>query len=147
MSHFKLRAKGFDKYLTVVIYENLETMRASADRWCRKTGTVSDNHNILGICHCFEKFNVRNDVMTKSDECGIIRLSLPHLRNEVFSHELVHAALHLYRLEERAGEELLGQANFGDSIDPREEKLALIYGRLYSDFVAKMYRYKIWSKE
>lgn len=63
-----------------------------------------------------------------SGYAGLVRFAEDWLTPEVVAHELVHAALVVYRLNV-AVDVRLGRGCFG-----REEQLAYIYGELYADF-------------
>lgn len=58
--------------------------------------------------------------------------------SEISSHEVLHSALHNYRLEHK-------KANFGDQCSDKEEKLCYMFGELYKQLVIKMYKYKLWK--
>lgn len=140
MIKFKIKAREFDQFFTVIIYDKLEEMRAAANKFSRQTGADEDNNEAYGVCHTFIRMKIGSDGSSKENPwSGIIRLAKPHLGNEVFSHELAHAALHIYRLDNK------GKANFGTGIDDREEQFCAIYGRLYRDFINKSYKYNIWK--
>jgi hypothetical protein len=59
---------------------------------------------------------------------GTLRLAASYLQSEVIAHELVHAALVVYRLNIRP------DVRLGTGCGQREEDLAYIYGELFADF-------------
>lgn len=63
---------------------------------------------------------------------GLIRLAQGHVAAEIVAHELVHAALAVYRMNVKT------DARFGRDVGLREEQFAYIYGELYADLEANL---------
>lgn len=59
---------------------------------------------------------------------GVLRLAQDHVTSEIVAHELVHAALQIYRMN------VVPDIRLGGRCGPREESLAYIYGELYASF-------------
>lgn len=65
---------------------------------------------------------------------GTLRLAAGYLKSEIVAHELVHAALVVYRLNLRP------DVRLGTGCGRREEDLAYIYGELFADFEQHFHR-------
>lgn len=149
MIQFRIKAREFKPYFKVIVYDNLKEMRKAADKFCKKTGAEhEDNSKILGVCHCFIRVAIGSDGSEKTNNfAGIIRLTKNYLGTEIVSHELIHAGLWIYRLElgtEDPNDGSISNANFKDGCNEQEEDFAHIYGRLFGNFVSKMYKYNLY---
>ena len=59
---------------------------------------------------------------------GTLRLAMGHATSEIVAHELMHAAMQVYRMNACA------EVRLGRQCGKREEQLAYIYGELFGDF-------------
>lgn len=150
---FKLwdsRSSSF--FFKVYVYDDLRKMRKDAIKYNEGQGTVKDNDgDMLGITHMYE--HIRIDVETGKEfqkcDVGIIRLAKKHATGSIVAHEIIHAALWIYRLEfgnEREWEGSSNNADFGNGNTEDEEKFAYLYGHLFRNMTIKLYKHKIWGK-
>jgi len=65
---------------------------------------------------------------------GTLRLAEGHVTSEIVAHELVHAALQIYRMN------VTTEVRLGRQCASREESLAYIYGELYASFEEAYHR-------
>lgn len=72
---------------------------------------------------------------TTSPFAGVMRLSLSHLRPDVFVHEATHAALHITRLHDWAQPGGEGHTRF-DEMGQAEEAFAYLLGNLSAALLA-----------
>lgn len=63
---------------------------------------------------------------------GLIRLAEGHVNTEIVSHELVHAAAQIYRMNVHP------YIRLGKQCADREESFAYIYGELFCDLITKL---------
>lgn len=88
----------------VVIHDNLAALRSAATKhtnsWLgSKKKKLGDFSETLGICH---RFHIQDDPL-----CAIVRLAPPNLGIGILSHELAHAAVWIWVLEDPKGENAL----------------------------------------
>lgn len=141
---FIIRSQGSRFWFWVFVYEELKDLRVDANTFgYAKNEEYSD---CVGICQPYTR-----QVIGKNGEgdrlhanIGIIRLCREYSSTFTVSHEVMHAAFWLYRLE-IAKKKTPGNANFGNEVSPREEAFAYLYGHLFRDMTRQMYKYKHWS--
>jgi len=63
-----------------------------------------------------------------SGYCGVMRFAAGHIGGEIAAHELLHAALAIYRID------VDPDAQLGPDICEAEEQLAYLFGELYASF-------------
>jgi len=84
------------------LYDKQSQMRAAASRHSNRIEPDPANHHehVAAVCHCFTLSHVVADgTEIESPKAAIIRFSREHLNAEVISHEVAHAAAHLYGLD------------------------------------------------
>lgn len=151
MKTFKIKSKQSKCYFKVIVYENIKQLRKDTKKYdaLRKV-KIKDNEDeeILGLCHSFERYKADKDGKFKRlPNIGIIRLAKTYLTTEIVAHEVVHAAMHNYRID-YGNEDIYngtnGNANFGNNCCDEEENFAYIYGELFRDITNKLYKYGLW---
>jgi hypothetical protein len=147
-----VKAKSFrlqclDKKLStlwfwVFVYENVEDLREAATNYEKGRGTNKVYEDCLGICHPYERVIIeKGKSEVRHDNAGIIRLSRGYLSTEIVSHEALHAAFWIYRLDFGNKE----NANFGKNCSQKEENLCHIYGQLFTNMTGKLYKHGFWK--
>lgn len=135
MRRFTIAANrvGPRRWCRVHIHDTVKQLRAAAHRtspWHGR-GWWDD---CLG---CFQPSPVRMDAVTgqvrETAYAGVLRLAEERLTAEIVAHELVHAALAIYRMNVHPN------VHLGNGCRRREEQLAYIYGQLYASFEAKFH--------
>jgi hypothetical protein len=147
---FKIKSMQSDKYFLVRIYPNVKELREAAVKHSKKTGENSPLFkDTYGVCHTYERIKIKPDGAEEMiNEIGTIRLSNPNCRTGIVAHEVVHAAMHLYRLLYGVEHEYEGSthnADFGNGCNEDEENFAYIYGELFHDMTKKLYKFDVWS--
>lgn len=141
---FQIRAKGYNFYFNVHVYDKIHIMRRYALNYSRRTGNGEDVADIHGIVHPYTKLKVgpKGGKTTErhSLDIGIIRLTKTHLSTFVVAHEVMHAAMHLYRTKNKKRV----NADFGGENSDNEESFANIYASLFRDMTIKLYDHKLW---
>src|SRR3990167_6010235 len=118
MIKFKINSYKSNKYFWVYIHEDLEDFKTEAKKYESKSGKYIW-FGEFGLFHPYEKFRILKDKKElKFNDIGIIRLTKDKLYPRCVYHEVLHAALWQYRLKHKK------KADFGSSIDKREEELA-----------------------
>jgi hypothetical protein len=123
---------GPRRWCLVRIHPNVEHLRTAAHR----TDPAHDRDWWDECCGCFQPVGLRSAGNVISDPpngyAGILRLAEGwRVTPEIVAHELVHAALQVYRMNVKA------DVRLGNGCREREEQLAYIYGELYADFERK----------
>jgi hypothetical protein len=82
---------------------------------------------------CFHPAPIRTSASGEVKEAtngyaGTLRLAATHVTPEIVAHELVHAALCVYRMNVKP------DVRLGTGCGQREEDLAYLYGELYASF-------------
>jgi hypothetical protein len=127
------------RYLTLMIYPDVEQMRAGAHAYNQRRGQVSDDGNwdALGVTQS-SPLGERYDRRTRSwVDCtgrhiGVVRLARGWLTPEVLAHEATHAALHVERMHQWAQAHTAG-LEMPDAVeitDDNEEPFAAVAGQL-----------------
>ncbi len=131
------------------VYKTQKALQRAARRHARLAGNKEQFDGTAGVCHSYERVRIEEgkpEII--SPEIGTIRLSEQHLSNLVVSHEVVHAALHLYRKlygTEREWEGSSENADFGNGVSEMEEDFCYLYGDLFRSMVNKLYKYNFWK--
>lgn len=94
-------ASGRKREIDLRLYKSPRELRAAATRFTHQWETLSDKFiDTLGVCHGFNFIRIHKDgTETEQDLAAIIRLSEGHLTPTIVSHEVAHAAQHLYGLD------------------------------------------------
>ena len=133
---FKLKTKLSDKYFRVLVFDNVNQMRSD---YKESRLFNNDDLDFAGLCSGYEKVLVSdNGEETVSDDIGEIRLAKTKLSSRVIAHELIHAALQLFRSERKS-------VNFKESCDELEEEFALLYGEMTRRMILNLYRTELWK--
>lgn len=91
---------GKPRAVEVRLYGDVNHLRGAATRhnaWSGETGTYRD---AVGVCHGFTRGHVGPDGEWDEDVVvAILRLAATHLTPLIISHEVAHAAQHIYGLD------------------------------------------------
>ena len=91
---------GQPRAVEVRLYNDVNHLRGAATRhnaWSGETGTFRD---AVGVCHGFTRGRVGADGQWDEDVVvAILRLAVGHLTPLIISHEVAHAAQHIYGLD------------------------------------------------
>lgn len=91
---------GKPRAIEIRLYTDLNHLRGAATRhyaWSGEQGTTKD---MLAVCHGFTRGNVNASGDWDEDlTVAIIRLTRTHLTPLIISHEVAHAAQHIYGLD------------------------------------------------
>lgn len=146
LKKFKIRSDQSRLYFWVYIYSNVEELRKAGNQHSKLIGSDDNFDECHGLCHTYDRFKIKEDGSEELvEDIGTIRLAITHLGTIYVSHELVHAALHLYR---RAASMIVNRkidANFGSGCGSREETFAYMYGELFADMNHKLHDHKFWK--
>lgn len=141
MKKFKLKGYHEDEWYWVYIYDSLKEMRQETDKYCAYYSDDEDNSNVLAVCHCYtRKFIHPDGSETIKNNIGIIRFSKTHLFTHIVAHELVHAAMHHYRLTQPTR-----IASFGRGNNQKEEDYGHIYAKYFSRMSRKLHLHGFWK--
>ncbi len=108
---FKIKTRKDKRYFNVYVYDDRKLMEKEADTYNQEDGK---NKGILGVCHPFERFKIQGKKEVKYPQIGIIRL-YRDIGNGVASHEVLHAAFWMYRLQYKV-------ANFETGCSKKEKE-------------------------
>lgn len=120
---------GPRRWCWVRIHDTVEDLRAAAHRFRPHHG-----RDWWAECEgCFHPAPIRVTASGEVKEsangyAGTLRLAVTHVTSEIVAHELVHAALCVYRMNVKA------DVRLGTGCGQREEDLAYICGELYASF-------------
>jgi hypothetical protein len=124
---------GPRRWCRVHIHDTVEQLRTAGYR----TSPWHGRDWWDGCMGCFQPSPVRIDAVTgvarESSYAGILRLANGWVTAEIVAHELVHAALHVFRMNVHPN------VHLGPGCRRREEQLAYIYGELYASFEARFH--------
>jgi hypothetical protein len=142
---FKLKIERTDYWFWVLVYSDLESLRADANKHDQAWGVIQQQkgggegagfyNQTLGITHRFER--IKDGQLYPN--IGIIRLAKPHIGTEIISHELLHAVAWAYRLKFNHGN--LGR-KYGSLW--REEFFCYMYGGTFRKLNLLLYKKGIW---
>tara|TARA_R110002051_G_scaffold1853_2_gene10162 strand:- start:1524 stop:1985 length:462 start_codon:yes stop_codon:yes gene_type:complete len=122
---------GQQREVSLVVYDTLGVMRRESTKWAnRVTQGKADFSAAEGVCHGFELIRVYKDGSEKKHPHAVtVRLAQGHTSPLIVSHEIAHAAQHLYALD------FLGSRRDElavDHIDVDNENFAHLYGELFA---------------
>lgn len=138
MKKFKLRGYNEEEYFVVCIYDTLEEMRNAANKFNQDGELITD---ALAICQPYTRVRIAEDgTETVINDIGTIRLVKDNLQTHIVSHELVHAAMHHYRLTQPTR-----RANFGRGNGEAEENFGMIYAKYFSKMSRQLYKHGFWK--
>jgi hypothetical protein len=102
LADFKIEIHEARKPLVVQvkIHDSVAALRAAVTKWEKRGGrkTNPDNSELLGVCH---RFHMMGDPL-----CAIVRLAPPHVGAGMVAHEMGHAAVHLWEIQNKFNEPL-----------------------------------------
>lgn len=96
LADFKITTHEGRKPMTVQIkvHDSVGALRNAANQFDRRRGKkMSDSSDFVGICH---RFHMMND-----DLIALVRLAPPHLGAAVLTHELAHAAVWMWEIQNK----------------------------------------------
>jgi hypothetical protein len=123
---------GCRRWWLVRVYDDVEAMR--------RAGAAYDPSVDFSQCYaCCQAAVWRDDTgaivrFGAYGYAGVIRFCSKMMTSEVVAHELVHAAVAVYRMN------VVEDVRLGKNVGEREEQLAYIYGDLYASFEAAFHR-------
>lgn len=118
----------------IKIHDNVAALRSAATKHTQKWDSRKRKHsgelaNVLGICH---RFHMMDDPV-----CALIRLAPPHIGVGILAHELTHAAVHIFEIENQFREVPLTCEN--------DEQFAWVLGELIRCSANMMYEKGVWA--
>lgn len=119
---------GKPRRVDVVLYNRVGDLRRAASRFARVIGEKPGRFNdALGVCHGFNRFTINADGTESEDDLvGIIRLTATDLTPLIISHEIAHAAQHIYGLDYSDDRPVIDHMHSGN------EDFAHLYGELFA---------------
>ena len=96
---------GKEREINLVLYEDIEEMRADALSFSRQIGEdTSDDHyeHAAAVSHAYEMIDEETE--EQQPEIGTLRFCVDYLNSMILAHESVHIAQWLYRLDVLGGE-------------------------------------------
>lgn len=121
-------ATGRPRDVDVILYDKLGHMRAAASR--HSNTWEPDNigfDNAEGVCHGFQLFEIHDDGTEEEQQrTAILRFTRGHVSPEIVSHEVAHAAQHLYGLD------CIETGTAKDHFDSGNETFAHLLGDLFA---------------
>jgi hypothetical protein len=122
---------GARRDVDLVLYDNLTIMRRESTRFAKHIGEKApDFHEAQGVCHGFERIHISKDSTETSDPLSaIIRLSRGSITPLIVSHEVAHAAQHIYLLDVLGYDSKQLATNH---FTAGNEEFAHLYGELFS---------------
>lgn len=138
MIKFKLKGYREDEYYIVMVYDSLQEMRRAASKF-----TGEEIADALAVVQPYQRIKIAADGSEQSlNEIGTIRLVKGKLHTHIVAHEIVHAAMHHYRLTQPDR-----IANFGDGNSENEEDFGMIYAKYFSKMSGQLYKYGLWKND
>lgn len=124
---------GPRRFWIVRIHPDVEHLRCAAARF-RPQHDSGHWEEACGCCHPLGWLNggKGDQKWPPNGYAGVIRYAEDYLTTEIVAHELVHAALWIYRMNVKS------RVVLGDQCNDREESLAYIYGELFADLQSKL---------
>ena len=133
---FKLKGYKEAEWFWVYIYDSLKEMREDASQHVNEKFP-----DALAITSPLTRIKINTDKSEKQlDNIGIIRFVKDKLHTHIVAHELVHAAMHHYRLTRPTR-----IANFGKGNNEHEEAFGIIYAKYFSKMSRQLYRFGFWK--
>lgn len=96
---------GKEREINIVLYEDIEEMRADALGFSRQIGEdIPDDHyeHAAAVSHAYEMIDEETE--EQQPEIGTLRFCTDYLDSMILAHESVHIAQWLYRLDALGGE-------------------------------------------
>lgn len=121
---------GPRRWCTVRIHDTLDDLRNAAHKLRSERGRSGWN-DCYGCFHPtwhWTNEDTGRREYSANGYAGLIRLATGHVTAEIVAHELVHAALQIYRMNVHQ------DVRIGKGCGGREEDLAYIYGELFHSF-------------
>lgn len=132
----KFKVRDEDLWYWVYVYSDKQAMRLDAAIYKLEDSDVQDAD---ALCQPVERLLIQpNKPAVRYGNVGIIRV-MDDVGGAVSSHELLHGAMHIYRLRNDY------KADFGDNNGEKEEELCYILTSLIHEFGDKMYKFGIWK--
>jgi hypothetical protein len=140
---------GPRRYYRFYIYDTVEELRAACVKFNRKhypRGPYQNFSDTAGVCHPVsyrERYDRKKREWVQTNVpgwAGIIRLCNGWLTNEVVSHECVHAAIGIYRLDISNGKSILVENG-----NTAEEALAYMTGDIYAGAAHELISRGFWE--
>ena len=115
----------------LVVYDTLGAMRREATKWANRiTPGQADFSNAEGVCHGFDLIRYYEDgTERKHPHAATVRLAKGYTSPLIVSHEIAHAAQHLYALDFLSFD---SKELAVDHFDAANEDFAHLYGELFS---------------
>jgi len=122
---------GTERGVDIVVYDTVAIMRRESTRFAKHIGEREPAfHDSMGGCHGFERIHAYDDGTETPDPLSaIIRLSAGNLTSLIVSHEVAHAAQHIYRIDHLGYE---SKELAVDHFHVGNEDFAHLYGELFS---------------
>ena len=127
---------GKPRDVDVYLYDKNSHMRAAAARHSNSIEPRPGEYkNAAAVCHGFQRVQIDEDgTETDHPQAAIIRFSHEHLNAEVISHEVAHAAQHLY------GIDMLNEGDLAvDHFTTSNEPFAYLAGDLFAAIWTSLY--------
>lgn len=122
-----MHVTGRPRTVEVRLYTDVNHLRGAATRfnsWSGEKGTFADT---VGLCHGFTRGHFDADGAWREDVVvSIIRLAETHLTPLIISHEVAHAAQHIYGLDHDDERPIAEHMHSGN------EAFAHLYGELFA---------------
>lgn len=141
---FKIHSCNDKRFFWVVIHDNQDDFEKGATKYNTISGSDNDYQyqEIKGLFHPYQKYQIKGktDLINRfSNDIGIIRLIKTKTQPHVVYHEVLHAAIWLYRINHR------GKFSLGSGVTEKEEEFCHLYDQLLSNMVSKLYELNFWG--
>jgi hypothetical protein len=118
----------------VKVHDNVAALRSAASRHSNRFGTHRkgdpDYSDVLGICHRFHNAN--------EPVCALVRLAPPHVGAGMVAHEMGHAAVWMWEIQNKFKVPLLCND---------DEWFCWVLGELVRHTTTKLYEHGIYLEE
>jgi len=132
MKKFKLSTVNSKYWVWVRVFDDVKSMLTYA-----KKTNPEDLTGSLGYFHPYFRETLKGNKWIDNPNTGELVINKKHLGNVVISHELLHAAIWLWRRKYKT-------LKLGEEVDEKEEELCYLYGDLFAEFIRKMYKHKLY---
>ena len=130
--HYGEKPRG----VRIKVHDNVAALRMAATKYTKvwrspkqRKKLTEEFSQTLGICH---RMYMQNDPV-----CAIVRLAPPNLGIGILTHELMHAAVHIWEIEHQFNDTPLRCDN--------DEELAWVIGELVRCAANALYERKVWT--
>lgn len=149
MQRFKIRTR--DKRLSnfwfwVYIHDSIKEMRDIETQYRKEEKLdFEDYSDCYGLCHPYERSagliteGKKKGQHRLHPNIGYVRLSKDYLSTEIVCHEILHAALWMYRCN------FSRNANFGNECSQKEEDICHLYGQLFTFTTKRLHELGLWK--